>query len=169
MTTQHKIPKGVQLIGRISFEKNPLYQKFLIIQDRDDRGTKTGICKWGLIGGGLELGETKKEAIFRERYEEGGINEGRIRQYGCYRKTRPTGYVNKNYVYYSSIGCSIQELRPVDIKEVSRIDVFSLGEIINLVTIGSFHEGSIRILFHFMNRTRYGSLDYPVTFMRHTF
>lgn len=45
-------------------------------------GKRTDSSEWGLAGGGIEKGETPKEAAVRELFEEFGIVEDNLKYYG---------------------------------------------------------------------------------------
>ncbi len=48
--------------------------------------------------------------------------------------------------------------------EVSEVRIFNLLEIINLISHELVHEGSIRLIFNYLNGKTSGSLNEPATF-----
>ena len=60
-------------------------------------------------------------------------------------------------------------LKTNDPNEVSKVLILKLGEIIDLAAIGYVHEGSIRLIFNYLNKKTFGSLNEPTTFNGYTF
>ncbi|MES2930954.1 MAG: NUDIX hydrolase [Patescibacteria group bacterium] len=160
------IVHGVQAIVMINSSYDILNQKYLVVQDANDRGTGTGIKKYGLCGGGIEIGETPLQAIKRELKEELCLKAKGIKSYGCFQKERPSG-INNNYLFL------VQRDRPPKFhgpnEEVCKAHVLDFQSIIALAQTGVFHEGSIRLLLHFLNGTTTGSLDKATAFREFTF
>ena len=168
------IPKdGVQAIIQIG-ECNSIYdllkQEYLIIEDHDDRGLGDGIRKCGLPGGGIEKDETSTIAILRELREEVAIDikPGSLKKMGSFTKLRPGGFSNMNYLFYAKLDYRPQK-KTNDPDEVSKVHIFTFREIFYLARFGRFHEGSIRLIFHFLNGVRGGSLNEPAHFHGYTF
>jgi ADP-ribose pyrophosphatase YjhB (NUDIX family) len=157
----NSIIHGVQGIIQVGVNTDPLLQEYLFIEDRDDRGLGTFVCKCGLPGGGIE-NETPKEAIIRELDEEVAIyfKDSSLKQVGCFQKKRSNGNINDNYLFFARLNYR-PDCKTNDPKEVSKVHIFSLGHIINLSTKNAVHEGSIRLLFHFLNGKTFGSLNEP--------
>lgn len=156
------VPDGVQGIFLVKKSLNLLNQRFILVQDHNDRGTGTGIRKCGLSGGKIEEGETPELALRRETNEEIGLEDFAFIRFGSFPKTRPNGFVNNNTLFIVKIDNTLN-LETNDPKEVSKICVFTLKEIIRLNERGYIHEGSIRLIFHFLNGTRGSvSLNLPV-------
>lgn len=160
---------GVILVGISDFI---FRQRFVLIQDRDDRKTGTGIRKHGLPGGGIETekNETPKIAFIREVEEEIAekLANHQPEQIGCFTKLRPNGYTNKNYLFRTVLD-KTPKCTTNDPDEVSKVVVYTLEEIIQLAQRGEIHEGSIRLIFHFLNETTSGSLDCPVSWNGYKF
>lgn len=72
----------------------------VLLQRRDDNG------RWGLPGGGVELGEPVRVAIVREVREETGLDVEPVRLIGVYSDPlhhQVMAYPNGNVVHYVSI------------------------------------------------------------------
>lgn len=156
---------GIVLVGE---SLNPLSQKYFLIQDHDDRGRGDGILKYGLPGGGIETDkeETPLAALKRELNEEGALDLDKssiIEEFGCFSKLRPNGSTNKNYLFIVRLNY-IPNCVTNDPNEVSETHIKTLGQIIYLASTNWFNEGSIRLIFHFLNGSRSGSLNEPISF-----
>lgn len=94
---------GVQAIIMVESHHNYLEQKYIIVQDYNDRGRNDGILKYGLSGGGMYTGEHHKIAVHREvtREEIGGLDLDieDFKKFGCYQKLRSNGLPNDNHLY----------------------------------------------------------------------
>ncbi len=166
--SQAAVP-GVQVIVLVGdVESNPLLQRYIFIRDATDRNTGTGICKYGLAGGGMNPGESLLTAIVRECNEELGLHLVPV-YHSSFSKRRPSGHENMNHLFFSYISPNGLVLQTNDLEEVSSVHVFTLEQIIDLYQGGFVHEGSIRLLFHFLNASEEGSLNEPVTFEKWTF
>ena len=158
---------GIILIGGSDEEMkhDPLNQRFVIIQDKDDRGLGTGLPKRGIPGGGIEEKETPQIALMRELDEEIGFKFeiSSLKQVGCFQKNRMNGWINDNYLFSTRLNYE-PILQTNDPREVSKVHISPFWEIINFMRAGRFHEGSIRLLFHFLNGTKKGSLNDMVNF-----
>lgn len=167
------IKDGSQVIALIGQSEEILDQKFLLIRDKDDRKTGTGILKYGLSGGGIEKDkdETPLTTGVREFEEESGekIDPIRFELFGCYLKKRPNGLINNNYLWITLLDSKPKEYITNDPDEVSEVRSFTLSEILNLALKDCVHEGSIRLIFNFLNGTTSGSLNEPVTWNGFTF
>ncbi len=158
---------GALNILKVGFENSALYQKIKLVVDADDRGTGTGISMMGLPGGGIEPGESPEETARREAGEEVGVFRiNSFEKFGCFTKQRSHGS-NMNYVYTGYVDDN--EYCTNDPLEVSRIVKFSIGEILNLGLFGNIHEGTLRILLHYLKGNRSGSLSEKVTWNEYTF
>ncbi len=155
---------GVQAIVQVGFHSDYMKQRYLLIQDKDDRGTGNGVLKSGLAGGGINKDETVLGAIYREACEELGIDipVDSFKLFGCYQKQRIHG-INDNHLYYAVINSIPESLQTNDPSEVSKVHVKTLEQIIELAHKDIIHEGSVRLLFNFLNGIRFGSLNDPVT------
>ena len=167
------IKQGVQAIVLIHQAKFLLNQKFLLVQDRDDRGTNTGIRKYGLPGGGIEeFDRTSKRAIARELFEETALDQKisfrSLQKVGCFKKIRPNGLKNDNHLFLLKLDF-VPELRTNDPAEVSKTHILELRQIIYLYQKGWVHEGSIRLIFHYLNGNKFGLLNDPVKFNQFCF
>jgi 8-oxo-dGTP pyrophosphatase MutT (NUDIX family) len=145
-------------------------QKYLLVQDYDDRGNGTGIRKYGLPGGGIEDGELPKEAIKRELFEEVALDLSinNFIEIGSFTKIRSNGLINKNNLFVATLNY-FPDLATNDPKEVSKVHILDFREIIKLAQNGWIHEGSIRLIFHFLNGTESCSLNEPVCFNGYRF
>lgn len=159
------VKDGVQGLIFVGVSKNILTQKIILVQDRNDRGRGDGIRLLGLPGGGIEEGEKPVESLKRELFEEVALN-GEIRslkKFGRYKKRRPNGYVNDNILFWVKVDHWGEKVTN-DPKEVSKIHILIIDEIIKMAQIGLVHEGSIRLILNFINGIRSGSLNEPVIF-----
>ncbi len=156
------VKDGVQAIILINNNSNIFGQKYLLVKDRDARGKKDGNRRIGLPGGGIEEGENPDQALIREIDDEVALDLTKIpfEQFGCYQKLRPNGFTNDNYLFTLRLNY-IPRLITNDPKEVSKVIILSLNEIISLSAKGLIHEGSIRLIIHYLNGERSGSLNEP--------
>ncbi len=70
----------------------------ILLQKRKDNG------RWGIIGGGMEIGESFEETVRREAREEAGIELGEVTLAAvCNGPDRFIKYPNEDIVYSSSI------------------------------------------------------------------
>ena len=70
----------------------------ILLQKRKDNG------KWGIVGGGVELGESFEEVARREAREEAGIELGELKLAAiCNGADRFIAYPNEDIVYSSSV------------------------------------------------------------------
>lgn len=157
------IKNGVQIIyfqsGLTLLEK-----KVLLIRDKDDRGTGTGIIKYGLPGGGIEECEDPISAAQREMHEETGIYLllRKLALFGIFTKERANGSINQNYLFCSENETQKKIFLTQDFVEVSRVENLFLSEILKLWFRGLLHEGSIRLILNWLNGINSGSLNKPV-------
>lgn len=173
MEILNKIPivkDGVQCIIFVQNASCILEQKILLVQDHDDRGTGTGVKKLGLPGGGIEFNETPIEAILRELREEVALElkNSSLKKVGCFPKTRQNGIVNHNYLFFINLDY-VPALATNDENEVSKVHLLTLSEIISLMKENHFHEGSVRLIFHFLNKNDNLSLNLPVGWKNYYF
>lgn len=157
---------GALVIPKVGVDTG-LYQQIALGEDADDRGTNTRIRKKGLFGGGIEEGEEPEDAAFRECEEEGGFSPRSLEYFGCFTKIRESGIENLNHIYCTNAPSG--HLHTNDPKEVSKIWICSIGEILNLGLIGEIHEGTLRILLHYLNNKRSGSLSEKAYFGDYVF
>lgn len=164
------IKHGVQAIILIRKSKNVLNQEFLLIRDHDDRGTGTGIPKYGLAGGGIEEGEYPEIALLRELFEEIALllKLCSLKKVGRFRKLRPSGFINNNYLFVIELE-SAPILETNETSEVSEVIILKLSEIIELYQKDLVHEGSMRLICHYLNGDTFGSLNEPVAFNGYKF
>lgn len=164
------VKDGVQGLILVKNSNKILNQKVILVQDFDDRGRGDGIRLLGLPGGGIEFGEKPEKSLQRELNEEINlfIKINSFQRFGCYTKLRPNGVTNNNYLFFARV-LSFKKRETNDPKEVSCIKVLSLGKIIEKARMELVHEGSIRLIFNFLNGIKTGSLNEPVTFNGFTF
>lgn len=156
------VKHGVQAIILVNNVSNIFNQKYLLVQDHDDRRRGDGIRRIGLPGGGIEEAEMPHQSILRELKEEIALDleENPFEQFGCYQKLRPTGFTNDNYLFVVRLNY-IPRLITNDPREVSKVIILSLKEIISLSAKGLIHEGSVRLIIHYLNGERSGFLNEP--------
>jgi ADP-ribose pyrophosphatase YjhB (NUDIX family) len=156
------VKHGVQAIILIGMDQNIFSQKYLLVEDYDDRDRGDGIRRLGLPGGGIEKNEIPHYSIVRELHEEVSLNirKNFVEYFGCYQKKRPNGFINDNHLFIIRL-INTPKLKTNDPNEVSKVHVLTLREIISLSTKGFIHEGSIRLIVHFLNDKRFGSLNEP--------
>ena len=158
---------GIILVG----ESEDLFnQEFIIVEDYNDRNRGDGIKMFGLPGGGIEKGEKSYKGFLREMFEEISLDFKlcTFKKFGCYKKLRPNGLTNDNYLFVIRLNY-VPVLITNDPKEVSKVHILKLKDIIKLAEKGIFHEGSIRLIFHYLNGNKSGSLNEPVSFNSITF
>jgi 8-oxo-dGTP pyrophosphatase MutT (NUDIX family) len=157
------VKHGVLAIIFVGKASNPLDEKCLFVVDNDDRGRGDGRRRIGLPGGGIEINEKPHQAIIRELDEEVAliVEENSLEQFGCYQKKRPNGFINDNHLFVYKLNNIPNKLRTNDPGEVSKVHLLSLREIISLSAKGFVHEGSIRLIVHYLNGVRSGSLNEP--------
>lgn len=155
---------SIVFIGLLA--RDVLDQKIILVKDKNDRGRGDNILMLGLPGGGIEYGEKPSEAIRRELFEETSLNGeiGSLSKFGCYTKYRPKeDVVNWNYLFITKVsGFCCRETN--DQNEVSEICVYTIREIIEKAKNNMVHEGSIRLLIHFLNGKKFDHLNKPVKF-----
>ena len=156
------VKNGVQAIILVNEGTNMFRQEYLLVQDHDDRKRGDGIKRLGLPGGGIDEGETPYQSIMRELNEEVALDlkKNYLEQFGCYQKRRPNGCINDNYLFTSRLNYK-PRLITNDPNEVSEVFILSLIEIISLSAKSVIHEGSIRLIVHYLNGVRSGSLNEP--------
>jgi|GEM_PF-6731305 len=160
------VKDGVQGIVLVKEDNNFFNQKYILVQDYNDRGRGNGIRMYGLPGGAIEKkdGGDVLVSIFRELFEEIAYNSEwgcSFEEFGCYTKLRPNGQINNNHLFILRLDY-VPELKTNDPGEVSEVHILSLREIIGLYPHGFIHEGSIRLIIHHLNGQKNGSLDDPV-------
>lgn len=159
------VKDGVQGLIFVGVSKNILTQKIILVQDRNDRGRGDGIRLLGLPGGGIEEGERPVESLRRELFEEIAL-DGEVRslkKFGCYKKRRPNGYINNNILFWAKVNYWAEKVTN-DPKEVSKIHILIIDEIIKMAQIGLVHEGTIRLILNFLHGIKSGSLNESVMF-----
>lgn len=174
MSTSNIItPKdGVQAIIHVGYNSNFLFQQYLLITDKDDRGTGTGILKTGLAGGGIEIGESPPSAIIRELKEEVDI-DATIQDLsfkGSFNKYRDNGAtMNNNHLFLLKLVEKPKKLKTNDSKEVSRVHIKTFNEIVRLSRNNAFHEGSIRLILLYLKGVTKYCLNNEVRFRNFKF
>lgn len=167
MKVSNWVPDGVLALILVGKNHDNLSQKFLLIEDHDDRGSGTGIKKIGLPGGAIEEGETPEEALVREIYEEVNLRLEleSIQKIGQFSKTRPNGYINQNHLFLINLpDLDGFNFKTNDEREVSEILLLPFSEIISFARIGVMHEGSIRLFCKAMKGETTGSLNEIVVY-----
>ncbi len=159
---------GALNILKVGYDASILYQNIKLVVDANDRGTGTGIRRMGLPGGGIEPGETPEQTARREAGEEGGVCLiDSLEYFGCFKKQRGHGVSNKNHIFTGFIEDKPYETN--DPEEVSNILTFTIGEILNLGLVGHVHEGTLRILLHYLAGNRSGSLSEKICWREYSF
>lgn len=158
------VKDGVQIIKLIGKATNFLDQKIVMVQDYNDRGRGDGVRMIGLPGGAIEqTDKSKKHAAKRESREEIASRSSSLQLFGCYTKNRAGGVTNKNYLFVSYEN-EFKDRETNDPKEVSDILVLSIKDIIDAyLVLRNIHEGSIRLIFHYLNGSTTGHLNDQVT------
>lgn len=157
----NSIIHGVQAVVLVETAQNIFNQKILLVQDHDDRGRGDDTRRYGLPGGGIEPFETPTFSILRELREEVALEleELDLQEVGCFQKTRPSGLTNDNHLFVTRLNYT-PDCVTNDPAEVSKVCIFELCEIIDNYKL--VHEGSLRLIFHFLNGSKSGSLNEPV-------
>lgn len=169
-----KVKDGVLAIIAIpSYKyKTPDY---LLVRDKTIRPGFDRI-KSGLPGGGVEANEKHIDAMYRELYEETGLNPGDFRAdlklVTFHYKIRSADICNKNFVFTGTLDRlyslkdlnSIKNMKTNDPAEVSIIHSKSLIEMFGMYKYDLIHEGSMRILLLHELCIREGKLHEPVLY-----
>lgn len=158
------VKDGVQNIIFIGKADNILNQRIIVVQDYNDRGRGDGVRMIGLPGGAIEpTDESIEDAALRELKEEIACRLSSLKKFGCYTKERKGGIVNNNYLFISHLDL-FADRKTNDPKEVSKILVLSIEDIIDAyLVLRNIHEGSIRLIFHYLNGSTSGHLNDQVT------
>lgn len=159
------VKDGVQAIVLVEKVFNFFDQKYILVQDHNDRGRGDGIKMYGLPGGAIEEEEIPEQSIRRELQEEIAFSQKQstFEKFGCYKKLRPNGQINNNHLFILRLN-SCLELKTNDPNEVSKVHLLTFRQIINLAINKEFHEGSIRLILKFLSGERSGSLNESVIF-----
>lgn len=158
------VKDGVQNIIFIGEADNILDQRIIMVQDHNDRGRGDGIQMIGLPGGAIEpTDESIEDAAIRELREEIACRLSSLKKFGCYTKERKNGIVNDNHLFISHLDL-FADRKTNDPKEVSKILVLSIKDIIDAYLVfRNIHEGSIKLIFHYLNGSTSGHLNEQVT------
>ena len=160
------VKDGVQGIILVGKSENIFDQIYILVQDFDDRRRGDGRKMIGLPGGAREVSDKSfKDALIRELYEEVAINfrKDRIQKVGSYSKIRLNGTINNNHLFVTLLDFT-PKLMTNDPKEVSKVQALTLREIIHLCLCGHVHPGSMRLIVHYLNGQKSGSLNEPATY-----
>lgn len=154
------VKDGVQAIVLIEKVFNFFDQKYILVQDYNDRGRGDGIKMYGLPGGSIEEGEIPEQSIKRELQEEIAFEkkQSTFEKFGCYPKLRPNGQTNYNHLFILRLD-SCLKLKTNDPNEVSKVHLLTFRQIVNLAIKKEIHEGSIRLILKFLKEERSGSLN----------
>jgi len=155
------VKDGVQAIVLVKEANNFLDQEYILVQDYNDRGRGDGIKMYGLPGGAIENEEVPEISIFRELFEEIAYDTElncSFEKFGCYQKLRPNGQTNDNHLFVFRLNY-VPDLKTNDYTEVSQVHLLNLRDIIELAVKRQIHEGSIRLIFNFLNGIKSGSLN----------
>lgn len=140
---------------------------YLLVRDRTIRPGFDRI-KSGLPGGGVEANEKHIDAMYRELYEEVGLEptdfQTDLKLVTFHYKLRAGDICNKNFIFAGILSrpYSIKDLRTNDALEVSLIHSKSLMEMLGMYKYDLIHEGSMRILLLHELGIREGKLHEPV-------
>ncbi len=125
--------------GVLVWRMNPEAQVEILLQLRSDHN------KWGLLGGGLELGDSYKECAVRELYQESGLiaSEEKLKLLNVYAgKEHVTVHPNGDIVHHTVVLYSLrydetQFDKGAEIStETKRLDWLSLSKIKALLEDG---------------------------------
>lgn len=158
------VKDGVQCIIFVGKAKSILDQQIVIVQDYNDRGRGDGVRMIGLPGGAIERTDGSiEDAAKRELKEEIACQLSSLQKFGCYTKERKGGVVNNNHLFVSHLN-EFEDRETNDPDEVSKILILSIKNIIDAYLIfRNIHEGSIRLLFHYLKGSTTGHLNDQVT------
>jgi ADP-ribose pyrophosphatase YjhB (NUDIX family) len=166
MKYANELPRGVQVILQYEKSEDPLFQKYIVVRDINDRGSGTGVKKIGLPGGEIDDIETYVHAGLREVHEETGLQSFHFTSldfFGFYPKSRSNGW-NNNALLVGTVTHLPEKMITNDTSEVSEVLIMTLEEIIQSFHSGEFHEGSIRLILLHLIGVKERSLDLPVPF-----
>lgn len=165
------IVHGVQAIVLVQKASCLLGQKILLVQDFNDRGRGDNIRMYGVPGGGMEpLEKNPRRVMQRELFEEAALKIPLLflKKVGCFQKIRPNGLMNDNHLFVVRLSHAPPCVTN-DPTEVSKVHILELREVIQLALGGLVHEGSIRLIFHFLNGSNSGLLNESVKWQNFIF
>lgn len=122
--------------GAKAFIKNKKLNKYLFFL-RDNKPDIPNPNRWGLLGGGIEPGETPLEALKREIKEETNIKIYDIqlintRNVTLYVKNKP--YTVTGHIYLAHTDA---ELDDIDLYEGQKVGYFTIEEMKNVKNVSS--------------------------------
>ena len=122
--------------GAKAFIKNKKLNKYLFFL-RDDKPDIPNPNCWGLLGGGIELGETPLKTLKREIKEETNIKIYDIqlinsREVTLYVKNKPHNVIGHIFFAYTDA-----ELNDIELYEGQRVGYFTIGEMKNMKNVAS--------------------------------
>lgn len=120
--------------------------KVLLCKKPADRGVFPG--QWGLPGGGIEPGERSEEALYRELWEELGVQvegiEALFFSEGIYPKHYPDGEqveINMIFLIFSCRACSTQLNLNQEFSEYAWVRPEALADYdLNVATVETFRK-----------------------------
>lgn len=120
--------------GAKVFIRNKKLNKFLLVL-RDNKPDIIQPNTWGLIGGGIDEGETPEQTLKRELEEESNIKAFNIRYLG--RQEFVQTFLEKKYNITGNFFLAETQmyLKDIEIYEGQRVEYFTLDEILKMDNI----------------------------------
>ena len=139
-----RLKQGVHMVGMFKrmrvtdgakvFIKNNKLNKYLLVL-RDDKPNIINPDTWGILGGGIEKGETPLQALEREVKEESNIKIYGIKPLGSEKNTHIIHTNSYKITDYFFVASTEYELGEVEIYEGQKVNYFSLEEILEMENV----------------------------------
>jgi ADP-ribose pyrophosphatase YjhB (NUDIX family) len=142
---------------------------FLQIRDKTPRPGFDHIQS-GIPGGGVGSGESRLDAMYRELWEEAGIESYHLvkdlRISTFHYKLRTKDICNKNFIFKGTLKSSVdvKNLKTNDEAEVSKIHSKSFMEMLGMYKYDWILQGTMRIILLDQLGIREGKLHEPVLY-----